>query len=102
MLSDKAPFDLVEAESELVDGITTDTTGVVFSFIFSAETYHTLVMLLLVSLLAPNGSLLCFGMLAYTISFVGRIFLPRILIADALDGTIQIALWLVLLLFIVI
>lgn len=92
LVADKAPFDLVEAESELVDGVTTDVSGIVFSFLFSAETFSTLVLLLLVSMLSPSGSLLVFGMLAYLFSFVGRVFLPRILIADALDGTIQVAL----------
>ena len=101
-LADKAPFDLVEAESELVDGITTDASGIVFSFIFSAETFHTLVLLLLLGLLNPNALLLIFGIFAFALSFVGRVVLPRILISDALEGTIQVALALVLLVFVVI
>ena len=96
-LADKAPFDLVEAESELVDGITTDASGIVFSFIFSAETFHTLVLFLLLGLLNPNALLLIFGIFAFALSFVGRVVLPRILISDALEGTIQVALALVLL-----
>ena len=35
---EKVPFDVVEAESELIDGLTTDLPGMVFSMIYSAET----------------------------------------------------------------
>ena len=40
IISDKAPFDLIESESELIDGITTDFIGIIFSLVFSYETVY--------------------------------------------------------------
>ena len=42
----------------------------------------------LLGLLNPNALLLIFGIFAFTLSFVGRVVLPRILICVALEGTI--------------
>lgn len=96
---DKAPFDLVEAESELVDGITVDSSGILFSFIFSSETFHALVLLLWLALFSPVSCLLLFGMFVFPFSFVGRVFLPRLLLVDVLEGSLQLALALVLFVF---
>lgn len=39
------PFDVVEAESELIDGITTDVGSVLFSVVYAAEVVTALVTL---------------------------------------------------------
>ena len=36
-VAEKVPFDLVEAESELIDGITTEFDGFAFSLVYAAE-----------------------------------------------------------------
>lgn len=41
--SGKAPFDLIEAESELIDGLTTEIGGIIFSLIFAAESVLNLI-----------------------------------------------------------
>ena len=36
-VAEKVPFDLVEAESEIIDGITTEFDGFAFSLVYAAE-----------------------------------------------------------------
>lgn len=86
--SDKAPFDLIEAESEVVDGTTVDVGGIVFSLVFSSETAYYLFSCLLLGL---HASLVTIGLVVFTgtllIGYVGRCVLARVTIADAYDWT---------------
>ena len=50
--AEKVPFDLVEAESELIDGITTEFDGFAFSLVYAAEVS---VGFLLLKLLLPTS-----------------------------------------------
>lgn len=43
--SGHAPFDLIEAESEIIDGLTTDIGGLMFSLIFAADVMIDLINL---------------------------------------------------------
>jgi NADH:ubiquinone oxidoreductase subunit H len=73
---------VVEAESELIDGVTTELPGVVFSMTYAAEVTSLLVILKIFSV-APG---IACGVLMVIIlaSFVGRIFLARMLFAHTL------------------
>ena len=79
--NEKVPFDLVEAESELIDGITVDLPGSVFSMVYAAES-----MLVWVSakmfLPADFGFLWISLSLLLIAFFTGRVFVSRFLLAD--------------------
>ena len=50
MSSDTAPYDVIEAESELIDGLTTELTGVWFSLVYAVESSLGLVALKLTAI----------------------------------------------------
>ena len=53
--SNRAPFDLPEAESELVSGYNTEYSGVYFAFFFIGEYCHILLMCALMVILFLGG-----------------------------------------------
>jgi NADH-ubiquinone oxidoreductase chain 1 len=58
--TNRAPFDLAEAESELVSGFMTEHAAVIFVFFFLAEYTSILIMCILTSILFLGGYLLNF------------------------------------------
>lgn len=95
IVSDKAPFDLVEAESEIIDGITLDTGSILFSLIYSAETYGFLVLCFLFIFYSKLLTVIFYSVITLTVCFMGRLFLPRILIMDLLNFICNLLLFLV-------
>jgi hypothetical protein len=96
---ERVPFDVIEAESELIDGVTTELGGVVFSMIYACEVVAMLYMLKLFSVI-PGITGVVLGTFIL-LTFVGRIFLARLLLGHVLTllftialGLMQPAFWL--------
>nr|ATI20283.1 NADH dehydrogenase subunit 1 [Juglanconis sp.] len=71
--TNRAPFDLAEAESELVSGFMTEHAAVVFVFFFLAEYGSIVLMCILTSLLFLGGYLPIYS-ISYLISFIEYIY----------------------------
>lgn len=71
--TNRAPFDLAEAESELVSGFMTEHAAVVFVFFFLAEYGSILLMCILTSILFLGGYLLGFNLL-YWFNLINNIW----------------------------
>lgn len=63
--TNRAPFDLAEAESELVSGFMTEHAAVVFVFFFLAEYGSIVLICILTTILFLGGYLLNFSLLLY-------------------------------------
>jgi NADH-ubiquinone oxidoreductase chain 1 len=71
--TNRAPFDLAEAESELVSGFMTEHAAVIFVFFFLAEYGSILLMCILTSILFLGGYLynnLFIDMLIYILNYI--------------------------------
>lgn len=65
--TNRAPFDLAEAESELVSGFMTEHAAVIFVFFFLAEYASIVLICILTSILFLGGYLINYGPLSYLI-----------------------------------
>jgi len=63
--TNRAPFDLAEAESELVSGFMTEHAAVIFVFFFLAEYASIVLMCILTTILFLGGYLLNFSLLVH-------------------------------------
>lgn len=68
--TNRAPFDLAEAESELVSGFMTEHAAVIFVFFFLAEYASIVLMCILTTILFLGGYLLDFSLLHYIIQYI--------------------------------
>lgn len=67
--TNRAPFDLAEAESELVSGFMTEHSAVIFVFFFLAEYASIVLMCILISILYLGGYNLDYYIINYVIDF---------------------------------
>lgn len=67
--TNRAPFDLAEAESELVSGFMTEHAAVIFVFFFLAEYASIVLICILTSILFIGGYLLNYGAFIYLIQY---------------------------------
>lgn len=89
--TEKVPFDIVEAESELIDGVTTEFDGYAFSLVYAGELVLSLVLFKFFS--AFVGLIVVFPIVLVVLSsFVGRVFLARFLMADIVELCLSIGL----------
>lgn len=99
MLSwEKAPFDVVEAESELIDGLTTEFEGYGFSLVYAAEVAGVLISLKMFYDLAGFSLFPLLGLVM--LAFVGRIFLVRFLLVDLVEFSLSTGLFLSMLILV--
>lgn len=86
---EKAPFDLVEAESELIDGVTTEFDGYAFSLVYAGEVTFSLVTGKMFADI--SGYLSVIPIIAVVLlSFTGRIFLARFLMTDLVEFAVSV------------
>lgn len=94
--TNRAPFDLAEAESELVSGFMTEHAAVIFVFFFLAEYASIVLMCILISILFMGGYLLvdCSSLFTFldiifsNLFFVDWIFYWRSFMEDILNNPI--------------
>ena len=68
--TNRAPFDLAEAESELVSGFMTEHAAVIFVFFFLAEYASIVLICILNSILFIGGYLLDYSLLIYSLDYL--------------------------------
>ena len=88
----RVPFDLIEAESELMDGTSTEIAGHNFSFFYAAEVVLVLLIIKIYSSLGPASSIGVFVALIL-LSFLGRLSLSRFLLRDSVALILGNSLW---------
>lgn len=79
----RAPFDLPEAESELVSGPLTDVGGSAFSFCLLLDYFEILMWSTVIAILVTSLSLSSILVITLLLaSYIGRLILVRLLLAD--------------------
>ena len=68
--TNRAPFDLAEAESELVSGFMTEHAAVIFVFFFLAEYASIVLICILNAMLFFGGYLLDFTLILYSLNYL--------------------------------
>ena len=68
--TNRAPFDLAEAESELVSGFMTEHAAVIFVFFFLAEYASILLICILNAILFIGGYLLDYSLMIHILSYL--------------------------------
>ena len=94
--TNRAPFDLAEAESELVSGFMTEHAAVVFVFFFLAEYGSIVLMCILTSILFLGGYLLIdlsyifkfIHFILYELFFIDWVFYWKILLENSAENPI--------------
>jgi NADH-ubiquinone oxidoreductase chain 1 len=79
--TNRAPFDLAEAESELVSGFMTEHAAVIFVFFFLAEYTSIVIICVLTSILFLGGYLIDITPIIYLYSSISNIFEISILLS---------------------
>ena len=88
---ERVPFDIIEAESELIDGLTIELEGVVFSLLYSSE---IILCILIIKLLIYHiGLIIIYLLILIIIIYWGRSFLTRFLFNDIIE--ILFSIWLI-------
>lgn len=83
MLSGRVPFDLVEAESELVSGALTELLGVAFSLALLAEAAELFLSLALALVLLHAAGMVSYtAIVAVTAAYIGRVLLVRYRVSE--------------------
>jgi NADH-ubiquinone oxidoreductase chain 1 len=76
--TNRAPFDLAEAESELVSGFMTEHAAVIFVFFFLAEYASIVLICILNTILFLGGYLLDFNLLLYILDYIPMLYSTQV------------------------
>jgi NADH:ubiquinone oxidoreductase subunit H len=79
----RVPFDLAEAESELISGVSTELGGISFSLLLIFDYVELLFLLsIVIQSIVIYDQVVVFVVLAILVCYIGRIVLCRYLLVD--------------------